>query len=45
MKLLLLIGALLLFLMAEGGQPRAAAPDPHCPGKDKPAVMCRLVNE
>jgi uncharacterized protein YkwD len=45
MKLLLLISALLLFLMAEGGQPRAAAPDPHCPGKDKPAVMCRLVNE
>jgi uncharacterized protein YkwD len=22
-----------------------AVPDPHCPGKDKPALMCRLVNE
>jgi len=25
-------------------QPTAVA-DPHCPGKDKPALMCRLVNE
>jgi uncharacterized protein YkwD len=25
--------------------PRAADKDPHCPGKDNRALMCRLVNE
>jgi uncharacterized protein YkwD len=26
-------------------QPRAAVEDPSCPGNDKPALMCRLVNQ
>ena len=26
-------------------QARAAVRDPHCPGSEKPALMCRLVNQ
>jgi uncharacterized protein YkwD len=29
---------------SDRSQPRAAARDPHCPGKDNRALMCRLVN-
>src|SRR5918912_320641 len=28
-----------------GPQRAAAVRDPHCPGENKPALMCRLVND